>query len=296
MIDIKKVLDEKTEYADNVIKQYLPEEKGLQSVIMDAMNYSVMAGGKRLRPILLMEMALCFNGNADDVKPFMAMMEYIHTYSLVHDDLPAMDNDDFRRGKKTTHKQYGEAIGVLAGDALLNYAFETGISAALAFEDKERALKALSVIAKKAGIYGMIGGQVVDVINDGKEKSKEELDYINEYKTAALIQASMMAGAILAGVTDKRLTEIESAGLDIGLAFQIRDDILDVTSTDTELGKPVHSDEKNNKSTYVNLMGIEKAEEEVRRLSEIAIGRLKNIGIENEFIFELIRKLTYRNK
>ncbi len=296
MSDIKKELHEKIKYADDVIAGYLPKEEGLQSVIMDAMSYSVLAGGKRLRPILLMEMALSFNGNAEDVKPFMAVMEFIHTYSLVHDDLPAMDDDDFRRGKKTTHKQYGEAIGVLAGDALLNYAFETGIRAALTFKDKERALKALSVIADKAGIYGMIGGQVVDVINDGKEKSKEVLDYINERKTAALIQASMAAGAILAGADDEQQKEIEKAGLDIGLAFQIRDDILDVTSTDAELGKPVHSDEKNNKSTYVNLMGIGKAEDEVRRLSENAIDRLKNMNIDNEFLFELIRKLAYRNK
>lgn len=296
MSDIKKELHEKIKYADDVIAGYLPKEEGLQSVIMDAMSYSVLAGGKRLRPILLMEMALSFNGNAEDVKPFMAVMEFIHTYSLVHDDLPAMDDDDFRRGKKTTHKQYGEAIGVLAGDALLNYAFETGIRAALTFKDKERALKALSVIADKAGIYGMIGGQVVDVINDGKEKSKEVLDYINERKTAALIQASMAAGAILAGADDEQQKEIEKAGLDIGLAFQIRDDILDVTSTDAELGKPVHSDEKNNKSTYVNLMGTGKAEDEVRRLSENAIDRLKNMNIDNEFLFELIRKLAYRNK
>lgn len=296
MSDIKKELHEKIKYADDVIAGYLPKEEGLQSVIMDAMSYSVLAGGKRLRPILLMEMALSFNGNAEDVKPFMAVMEFIHTYSLVHDDLPAMDDDDFRRGKKTTHKQYGEAIGVLAGDALLNYAFETGIRAALTFKDKERALKALSVIADKAGIYGMIGGQVADVINDGKEKSKEVLDYINERKTAALIQASMAAGAILAGADDEQQKEIEKAGLDIGLAFQIRDDILDVTSTDAELGKPVHSDEKNNKSTYVNLMGTGKAEDEVRRLSENAIDRLKNMNIDNEFLFELIRKLAYRNK
>lgn len=296
MENFKTILQDKTTEVENIILSYLPKVETEQHLIMEAMNYSVEAGGKRLRPLLMLEVAKSFGASEKEVYPFMAVIEFIHTYSLVHDDLPAMDNDDYRRGKQTTHKKYGEAIGVLAGDALLNYAFEVGIKAAEGFDDKEKAIKALKVMFIKSGIYGMIGGQTVDVLNENKQKTKSELDYINQLKTGALMQAAMMVGAIIAGVSEEDVNTIGEAALDIGLAFQIQDDILDITSTTEELGKPVHSDEKNNKSTYVNLMGVESAKDEVKRLSDNAISKIKSTQIDNEFLYELIIYLTNRTK
>lgn len=296
MKNFSEELDERTKWAEGVIEEFLPNVGTKQKIIMEAMNYSVRAGGKRLRPILLSEAAVMFGMDKENVRPFMAVMEYIHTYSLVHDDLPAMDNDEYRRGRKTTHRQFGEAIGILAGDALLNYAFETGINAVLSFEYPKRAVAALSVIASKAGIYGMIGGQTVDIISEGKQLDKGTLDYINELKTGALIEASMMSGAILAGADEEETFIVEKAASKIGQAFQIQDDVLDVIGTTKELGKAVHSDEKNCKSTYVNLLGVDKAKEEVRRLSDEAVLELKSLERENEFLFELIKWLTDRTK
>lgn len=296
MMEFNKEFKERTAWAEKVVKEFLPEETTKQKLVMEAMNYSVNAGGKRLRPLLMCETAKMFGGDTENVKPFMAAIEYIHTYSLVHDDLPAMDNDDYRRGRKTTHKEYGEGMGVLAGDALLNYAFETAIDGVLKSDNPARAAAALSVIAHKAGIYGMIGGQTVDIMSEGKPQTKDSLDYINELKTGALIEASMMAGAILAGATQSEVDVIEKVALNIGLAFQIKDDILDVTGDEEEIGKPVHSDEKNNKSTYVNIMGIDDAAKEVKRLSTEAEECLKSLGKEDEFLLMLIDWLTSRKK
>ncbi|MDE5780956.1 MAG: polyprenyl synthetase family protein [Lachnospiraceae bacterium] len=296
MKNFSEELDKRTKWVENVIEEFLPNEDTKQKIVMEAMNYSVRAGGKRLRPLLLSEMSEMFGMDKENVKPFMAVMEYIHTYSLVHDDLPAMDNDEYRRGRKTTHKQFGEAIGILAGDALLNYAFETGINAILTFEYPKRAVAALAVIASKSGIYGMIGGQTVDIISEGKQLDKDTLDYINELKTGALIEASMMAGAILAGADEEEIFTIERAASKIGQAFQIQDDVLDVISTTKELGKPVHSDEKNCKSTYVNLMDVDKAKDEVKRLSDEAVLELKSLKRENQFLFKLIEWLINRTK
>ena len=220
----------------------------------------------------------------------------IHTYSLVHDDLEAMDNDEYRRGRKTTHAVYGEAMGVLCGDALLNYAFEMGLKGIKAAKDKDRALDALDYIATKAGAFGMIGGQVVDIKNENSDIDIETLDYINELKTGALIEASMVAGAILAGATKQEVQSIEKIASNVGKAFQIQDDILDVTSTTEVLGKPVLSDEKNNKSTYVTLLGIEAASEKVKQLSEEAILILRELNEDNVFLTELIHHLVYRKK
>ena len=237
-----------------------------------------------------------FGGDGEVVKPFMAAMEMIHTYSLVHDDLPAMDNDEYRRGKLTTHAKFGHAMGVLAGDALLNYAFETAVSAFYYEGEPMRTAKALQILAKKAGIYGMIGGQVVDVELTGQKIDRERLDFIYALKTGALLEASMMVGAVLAGASDEEVKTAEQVASDVGLAFQIRDDILDVTSTLETLGKPIHSDDKNEKTTYVTLKGVEQASKDVEEISGRALQSLASLPYKNEFLTELIRSLVYREK
>ena len=296
-MNFQSKLQEKTKEAEEIICRYLPKEEGFAAHLAEAMNYSVCSGGKRLRPILLGETYRLFGGSGHVAEPFMAAIEMIHTYSLVHDDLPAMDNDEYRRGRKTTHIVYGEDMGILAGDALLNYAFET---ACRAFEEEsEHALrigKALKILADKAGIYGMIGGQVVDVQESGKAVSGEVLDFIYRLKTSALIEASMMAGAVLAGAEEGQVSRMEQIAGKIGLAFQIQDDILDVTSTTELLGKPVHSDEKNEKTTYVTWKGIEKAHEDVERLTQEAVDLLRKFPAKDDFLEELLKSLVYREK
>lgn len=280
---------------EQIIKKYLPQEEGLQRTVIEAMNYSVMVGGKRLRPMLMKETFKLFGGDTEVIEPFMAAIEFIHTYSLVHDDLPALDNDEYRRGKKTTHAVYGEAMGILAGDALLNYAFETATKA-LELELSAKTAKALQVLASKAGIYGMIGGQVVDVESEKKKVSMETVKFIHELKTGALIESAMLIGAILGGATEEEQASIQQIALNIGFAFQIQDDILDVTSSTEELGKPVGSDEKNQKSTYVGLKGLEQAKQDVEVLSNRAIAELQALPNRNTFLEELIRELIKRRK
>lgn len=296
-MDIREELKRRTEQIETVIRAYLPEEEGYQKTIMEAMNYSVLAGGKRLRPMLMQETYRLFGGKSKVIEPFMAAMEMIHTYSLVHDDLPAMDNDEYRRGKKTTHAVYGEAMGILAGDALLNYAYET---AALAFDmepENPGIGRAFQVLTRKAGIYGMVGGQTVDVESEGaSDMTKEKLNFIYRLKTGALLEGSMLVGAILAGATKNEQNIIEEVAGAVGLAFQIQDDILDVTSTMEVLGKPIGSDEKNHKMTYVTFEGVEKAKEEVAAISERAIARMDSLVVKNEFLTELLRYLISREK
>lgn len=289
-------LKRRTDEIEEMFRSFLPAEEGFARTMAQAMNYSMLAGGKRLRPMLMQETYRLFGGTEKVAEPFMAGMEMIHTHSLIHDDLPALDNDDYRRGRLTTHKVYGEAMGVLSGVALLNYAYETMLQAFSLTEDQDRVICALKVMAEKTGIHGMLGGQSVDVENDGKPLEKEMLDYIYRNKTSALIEASMMTGAILAGADEQQVAVVEEAAGNIGLAFQIQDDILDVTSTDEELGKPVHSDEKNNKVTYVTLFGIEEASRQVELLSEKAIKLLKSLNKNNEFLYLLIEKLINRRK
>ena len=289
-------LKNRTEYVQNIIYKYCPKEEGHQKIIFEAMNYSLKAGGKRLRPILMLETLKLFGADEKKAYPFMAAMEMIHTYSLVHDDLPAMDNDEYRRGKKTTHKMYGEDMGILAGDGLLNFAYETMSYAVVNSNEPLSAAKAMAVIAKKAGIYGMVGGQTVDVINEGKELDLETIKFIHKLKTAALIEASMMAGAILGGATDEEVSAVEMIAYDIGMAFQIQDDILDVTSTTEILGKPVLSDEKNQKTTYVTLLGLEQSKKDVKEYSNEAVELLKKLNCNNEFLEKLIIKLINREK
>ena len=280
---------------EEILKRYLPEAEGYQKVIMEAMEYSLMAGGKRLRPMLMQETCRLFGEEPETLKPFMAALEMIHTYSLVHDDLPAMDNDEYRRGKKTTHVVYGEAMAILAGDALLTYAFETAAKA-LDIEPQNPGIgKAIRILSAKAGIYGMVGGQTVDVESENTcDMTKEKLDFIYRLKTSALIEASMMIGAVLAGATGSEQKIVEAVASKVGLAFQIQDDILDVTSTQEELGKPVLSDEKNQKTTYVTLEGLEKAKQDVKEISDRAAGRLAGLPGKNEFLYDIIEMLVNR--
>lgn len=291
-------LEEKTKQVESVLNQYLPKEEGFQKTVISAMNYSFLAGGKRLRPMLMQETYRLFGGVGKVIEPFMAAQEMIHTYSLVHDDLPAMDNDEYRRGRKTTHIVYGEGMAILAGDGLLNFAYETACKAFL-IESNERVIEALQVLAAKAGIYGMIGGQTADVEGEDLPPEKvtnELLLFIHTNKTAALIQSSMMIGAILAGAGKEQIQSIEKIAYNVGVAFQIQDDILDVTSTTEVLGKPVGSDEKNHKVTYVSLNGLETAKKDVERLSKEALSLLEKLPGENPFLVELITSLITREK
>lgn len=292
-------LQQKVEHINNVLEKFLPAEEGQQRIIFEAMNYSVRAGGKRLRPMLMEETYHMFGGSSAVIEPFMAAIEMIHTYSLVHDDLPAMDNDEYRRGKKTTHAVYGEAMGILAGDALLNMAYET---AAKAFDMEvadARVARAFTVLAKKAGVYGMVGGQVVDVESEKSDDcpiTREKLDFIYRLKTGALIESSMMIGAILAGASSDEVSRVEQIAAKLGLAFQIQDDVLDVTSTLEVLGKPVGSDEKNNKATYVTFEGLDKAVSDVERISKEAEEQLDDFGYDDAFLKELFEYLIHREK
>ena len=278
------------------IRRFLPEQYEYQKTIVDAMSDSVLSGGKRLRPMLMEAAYQMFDGIGQDIDSFMAAIEMIHTYSLVHDDLPAMDNDMYRRGKKTTHAVYGEAMGILAGDALLNYAFETVADALVRCNGDMRMIRAYAVLSRKAGIYGMIGGQVVDVESEKKGQKVDQncLDFIYRLKTGALIEASLMIGAILAGASDEEVTFMEQAGTKLGLAFQIQDDILDVTSSLEVLGKPIGSDERNEKATYVAFEGLEKAKTEVERLSKEAVQILDGLKKDHTFLKELFLYLIHR--
>ena len=292
-------MQDKINYIEDVLKKYLPEKEGYQKIIFEAMEYALMAGGKRLRPMFMCEVYRMFGGaDMDVIEPFMAAIEMIHTYSLIHDDLPAMDDDDYRRGRKTTHIVYGEAMGILAGDALLNYAYETAVSALGCTADVNRVAKALAVLSEKAGIYGMVGGQVVDVSMNSKVPDADMLDFIYRLKTAALLEASFMIGGILAGASDEETAALEMIARNVGIAFQIQDDILDITSTTEVLGKPVNSDEKNEKTTYVYFFGIDKAREDVKKYSKAASDILKNLNTKGDktFVENLINDLIYRKK
>ncbi len=288
---------------EEILAEFLPEQKGVYyERVIDAMRYSFYAGGKRLRPMMMLESFRMFGGKDESiVKPYMAALEMIHTYSLIHDDLPAMDNDDYRRGRLTNHKQFDEATAILAGDGLLNFAFETVSNAMMKTVEAgdcdllKRQTKALQVLGRKAGVFGMIGGQVADIEAEKKaDATKEELLFIHENKTAALIQAALTIGAILAGADD--ISKTEKIGYNVGVAFQIQDDILDKIGDEALLGKPVGSDEKNEKTTYVTLEGLDKAQADQKQLSEEAIAMLNEITAEKVFLKDLIGSLVNRNK
>ena len=297
-MDFEKQLQEKIAQIEALLQAYLPKEEGYQRTILEAMNYSVMAGGKRLRPMMMQEAYIMFGGTSQAIGPFMVALEMIHTYSLVHDDLPAMDNDLYRRGKKTTHHVYGEAMGILAGDALLNFAYETAAKSFLLEPENVNIGKALIKLSKKAGVYGMVGGQVVDVEAEKKQEviTKEKLDFIHHNKTAALIEAALAVGGILSGASDTEVQKLELVARKIGLAFQIQDDILDVIGKEEVLGKPIGSDARNEKVTYVTYEGIEKSKEDVARLTDEALELLHSLGKEDGFLSELFLQLVNREK
>lgn len=282
--------------AEEILKEYLPYIDGEQKTVLEAMVYSTLVGGKRLRPVMMLESYRIFGGTEKVIEPFAAAIEMIHTYSLVHDDLPAMDNDEYRRGKLTTHAKYGEAMGILAGDALLNFAFETAAKAFDLTDDAKRVGRAMQILSHKAGIYGMLGGQVIDVESEGsRNMTLEKITRIHTLKTAALMESALMIGAVLAGAADYEAEKMEQAARLVGIAFQIQDDILDVTSSQEVLGKPVGSDERNEKTTYVSLKGLDESAKEVRRLSREACALLRELRKDTGFLEELFRALTVRN-
>ncbi len=299
MTNFEEILRERKEEMDGLLEAYLPEEEGMQKTIFKAMNYSIKIGGKRLRPIFMQEMYRCFaadDSEEEKAEPFFAAIEMLHTYSLVHDDLPAMDDDKYRRGSLTTHAEFGEAIGVLAGDALLNFSFETACKAFGREEDAEwnlRVIKAIKVFGAKAGVYGMIGGQTVDVEKTGRPLTEEEIEFIYELKTCALIEASMLIGAILGGASSEALAIVEKMASCIGMAFQIRDDILDLIGDEGKLGKSIHSDQRNSKTTYVSLHGLEASKNKIEELSTEAKKLAQQLSV-SEFLQELIAYLTKR--
>lgn len=287
-------LRERTETAEAAVKKYLPPAEGFQKTVLDAMDYSVNAGGKRLRPVMMMESYRMFGGRGEEIEPFMAAIEMIHTSSLIHDDLPCMDNDTLRRGKPTAWVKYGYDMAVLAGDGLMIYAFETAAKALALGADPARVARCMGILAEKTGIYGMIGGQTVDVELTDKPIPEDKLDFIYRLKTGALLEASFMIGAVLAGAGEEEVKTVEEIASLVGLAFQIQDDILDVTSSAEVLGKPVLSDEKNHKTTYVTLKGLEKAREDGKEISRRAVELLRSLGGDHAFLEELIVMLTDR--
>ena len=294
----KDEMKERIGHIEAVLDWYLPRPEGLQKTVLTAMNTTVKSGGKRLRPMLMEETYHMFGGEGEVIEPFMAAIEMIHTYSLIHDDLPALDNDDYRRGKKTCHIVYGEDMAILAGDALLNYAYET---ASKAFDmakgqETERVIQAMKILASKPGIYGMIGGQTADVELEGTPLTMEQILFIHKNKTSALIEACMMIGAVLAGADEDEVKRMEQCGEAIGLAFQIQDDILDLVGDEEEIGKPVGSDERNHKATYVTLKGLEQSKEDVREISIKAIDILKDYDQENGYLTRLTEYLISRTK
>ena len=296
VMNFNEMLETRTREVEAVVERYLPAADGYQKTVLDAMNYSVRAGGKRLRPMLMEETYRLFGGSQEVVEPFMAAIEMIHTSSLIHDDLPCMDNDELRRGLPTTWVKYGYDMAVLAGDSLLIYAVETAAKAFAMKEDPAVVGRCIGILAQKTGIYGMIGGQTVDVELTNKPIPHEKLDFIYHLKTGALLEASMMIGALLGGADEEETRLVAQLAAAIGVAFQIQDDILDVTSSMEVLGKPVLSDEKNNKTTYVTLEGLEKAKKDVARISDDAVRILHELPGENEFLEALIHMLVSREK
>ena len=282
---------------ENKLNEYLPQEDLMQADLINAMRYSLLGGGKRIRPILVLEFCRICGGDEKAALPFACAIEMIHTYSLIHDDLPCMDNDDMRRGRSSNHKVFGEDTALLAGDALLTMAFETMLSAnAIQAIGAERAAKAAGIIAHAAGAHGMVGGQVIDLLSEGKSISMATLKMMDEYKTGALVVAAAKMGCVLAGADAKQLEAAESYAKSIGLAFQIVDDILDVTSDTETLGKPVGSDNENDKSTYVSFMGLDDAKKAVDSLTAAAVLALDYFGPSADYLCEFAKGLASREK
>ena len=292
-MDIKEIITEKADIINRALRGYTEHENNPQSLIYEAMNYSLFAGGKRIRPVIMLLVCDMLSGDENEVMPFACAMEMIHTYSLIHDDLPAMDNDDYRRGKLTNHKKYGEAIAILAGDALLNKAFETVTSAV--YKDSSRAIKAMSVLSKSSGTEGMIGGQTVDIESEGKKISPDELLYLHSLKTGAIIRSSGVIGAIMAGAGDDEIKAVDEYCKNFGIAFQIQDDLLDILGNEEILGKATGSDSANEKTTFVTLYGIEESKKAVDSYTEKACSALDVFGSKAQQLKALAYLLVNRS-
>lgn len=295
-MEFKEQLKQEQLYIEKLLEKYLPvSHSSYSEKVIEAMRYSLLAGGKRIRPIFIKKSYECFKPESiENIDAFLVAIEMIHTYSLIHDDLPAIDNDELRRGLPTCHIKFGEDIAILAGDALLNHAFEVMIEDSIN-KSAHKALRAMQVIARASGTQGMIGGQVADVLYDHQPKSIELLQYIHRHKTAAIIEASFACGAILADASEKDIEKSRCIGNNIGLAFQIQDDILDVVGSQEELGKPIHSDLKNSKDTYVTLVGIEAAQQIINTLINDAILLLKQFKqSESHFLIDFMEYIKMR--
>ena len=289
---MKERLKEQIDFIDRYLDKYLAEKENPQNIIYKAMRYSVFAGGKRLRPILMLNVCKMCGGDVNEVIPFACALEMIHTYSLIHDDLPAMDNDDLRRGMPTSHIKFGEATAILAGDALLNRAFEV-VSEYDGYNVK-RAMKAINMLAASSGTEGMIGGQIVDMESEGKEITLDELRYLHLNKTGAIIRSACTIGALMGGGSEDEIEAVDEFAKNLGVSFQIQDDILDVTGSEEELGKPIGSDAEENKNTYVRLVGLEKSRELSEEYSENAKKALDIFGERAQFLKELTDYLINR--
>ena len=277
---------------EDYINDYFKNKNGYNKVIYEAMNYSLTVGGKRIRPILMVMTYRLYKENLDRILPLALAIEMIHTYSLIHDDLPAMDNDDLRRGKPTNHKIYGEAIAILAGDGLLNEAMNIMFSTSI--KEGKEALEASEVISNSSGCDGMIGGQVVDILSEDKEISLDELLYMHNNKTGALITASVLAGGIMGGASQSDINKLRVFGEKLGLAFQIKDDILDIEGNANVLGKS-QSDAENNKSNFIKFYGRDRCKEYNKDLTEQCIDILQNLNKDTEDLEDLTLELLNRN-
>lgn len=295
-----KSYDEYRNFAEEHLMDYIPEIDHKSITLYDSMKYSITSGGKRLRPVLLLASCEFSGGTMVDALPYACALEYIHTYSLIHDDLPAMDNDDFRRGNPTNHRVFGDAIAILAGDGLLNSAYEIMNMDMLMYFDNPIALKkricASYEISKGSGVRGMVAGQVADIEAQGHSCSKEMLDYIHLNKTAALIVSAIRAGAYIGGADSERIEALTAYGENLGLLFQITDDILDVTGDSAEMGKATGADAKNNKSTYISVYNLEKTKQRAINLADNAKKALSNYGIDAQFYIDIVDKVLIRTK
>lgn len=290
-------IDEYVETIEQALENFVPQEPVLYQKLLEAMRYSLLDGGKRIRPILVLEFCRVCGGDVQAALPYACAVEMIHTYSLIHDDLPCMDDDAMRRGKPSNHTVFGEDTALLAGDALLTLAFETMLAPEhVQAVGAERAAAAAQCLAHAAGAHGMVGGQVIDLMSEGQQIPLETLQIMDEHKTGALILAAARMGCILAGQTGEHLKAAEQYSSSLGLAFQIVDDILDVTGDAAVLGKPLGSDEENQKCTYVSILGLEKAEEWVQKLTQRALKELQTFSENTEFLEDLAKKLATRKK
>ena len=295
MEDFKQALAKKAEEAEESLEMRFDRKFDAPDIIVSAMRYSLFAGGKRLRPVLMRETMRALGDDPEKIRSLADAIEMIHTYSLIHDDLPAMDDDDTRRGKPTNHIVYGEDTAVLAGDALLNLAMETALSG-IPDQDPKNYIRAAQILFASSGVDGMIGGQTADTITDIADITEEKLNYIDEHKTGALLRASVLCAAVAAGAEEREIKALDTYAQSLGLAFQIVDDILDVEGDEKTLGKPVGSDEKNHKATYVSLFGIASSEERVQELKLNALGALGRIDGDKSFREDLAEDVGDRER